>query len=199
MDDSSRTGVDALRVDRRRFLGLGVLGGAASLLALPTGTSWATSHNRAEALLLSCMDYRFINDTQRYMATRQLDKKYYQVMLAGAALAANPPRGTPPPDVRAWNTTFWDHLATALELTRRHNPRGALSRVIVIDHRDCGAYDLLLPGCCRDSAGKLDPAKETAAHAAQLRTLRTEIVRRHDKMQVELLLMNLDGKVDTIT
>ena len=202
MDDSSRTGMNALAVDRRRFLRLGVVGGAAGLLALPAGTSWAKSHNRSEAFVSSCMDYRLVHATERYMAGRGLEKKYYQAMLAGASLAANPPTRPmpPPPDVKAWNTAFWDHLATAIALSG-DRPAGPLRRVFVIDHRDCGAYDILLPGCCRDSAGNLDPVKETAAHAAQLRTLRAEIDRRYPnpKMQVELLLMGLDGTVETIT
>ena len=188
MDDSSRTRVGALRVDRRRFLRLGVLGGAASLLAQPAGTSWAANHNRAEALVLSCMDYRLTGFTTTYMAGRKLAKKYYQVMLAGASLAANAPPAPEP-----WKDTFWEHLKIAISLTTPpRNPRGPLNKVFVIDHLECGAYDLLLPGCCAD------PAKEKAAHAEQLKKLRTEINRRYDKMQVELLLMDLKGKVEPI-
>ena len=185
MNDSSRTGAEALRVGRRRFLGLGLLGGAATLLALPAGTSRA-DENKAEALVLSCMDYRLIHDTERYMAGRGLEKKFYHVTLTGAALAAVTPKR------KAWNTTFWDHLETALKLQPK------LGKVFVIDHRDCGAYDLLLKNCCRDREGKIDPAKETVAHTAQLRALRKEIGKRYPKMQVELLLMDLNGQVEPI-
>jgi len=187
MSDSSRTGAEALRVGRRRFLRLGVLGGAATLLAQPAGTSRADERTKAEALLLTCMDYRFTHATERYMAGRKLQDKYYHVILAGAALGAV----APPPTEPAWKTTFWTHLATAIKLTT--DGGRPLGRVIVIDHRKCGAYNIILgEDCCKDRP------KETEAHAAQLRELRKQIVGRHDKMQVELLLMDFGGKVETI-
>ena len=183
-----RIGTDPVVIGRRRFLGLGVLGGAAALLAPAAATSWADEKTKAEALLLTCMDYRFTQDTERYMAGRGLRNKYYHVIIAGAALGAV----APPPTEPAWKTTFWTHLATAIKLTT--DGGRPLSRVIVIDHRKCGAYDLILgPDCCK----KRGP--ETDAHAAQLRELRKQIVAQHDKMRVELLLMDLGGKVETIS
>ena len=44
-----------------------------------------------------------------------------------------------------------------------------------------------------------DPAKETAIHATQLRRLRTMIKEKYPALGVELLLMALDGKVQTIS
>ena len=81
-------------IGRRRFLELGALGGAATLLAGCAGMSPASDNepvNKAEALVLSCMDYRLVNATTRYMAGRGLADKYYQVMLAGASIAAGVP------------------------------------------------------------------------------------------------------------
>jgi hypothetical protein len=193
--------METIRIGRRRFLELGALGGAATLLTHCAGRSRPNGgkpENKAEAFLLSCMDYRLVHATERYMAGQGLEKKYYHVMLAGASIAANPltrpvPPPPPPPDVRAWNTTFWEHLATAIALTR-DRPAGPLRRVFVIDHRKCGAYDIILgPQCCQDRGN------ETAAHTEQLRTLRTAIVRTYQQMQVVLLLMDLDGTVETIT
>lgn len=179
---------EVLRVGRRRFLRLGVLGGAATLLARPAGTSGADERTKAEALMLSCMDYRLTHSTERYMAGRGLQNKYYHVILAGAALGAVAPTPTEP----AWKTTFWTHLATAIDLTTRGGR--PLRRVLVIDHRRCGAYDIILgEDCCKPRA------KETETHAGQLRELRKQIVAKYDTMQVELLLMDLNGKVETIT
>lgn len=200
MGSDPLTGEHLLRLGRRRFLQIGALGGAATLLTGCAAASRASEdkpENKAEAFLLSCMDYRLVQATERYMAGRGLEKKYYHVMLAGAAIAANPltrpvPPPPPPPSVPAWNTTFWEHLATAIALTR-NRPAGPLNRVLVIDHRKCGAYDIILgPGCCQNRGD------ETAAHTDQLRRLRTAIRERHQAMQVELLLMDLDGTVETI-
>jgi hypothetical protein len=180
--------MDTVRIDRRRFLGLGVLGGAATLLAPPAATAREDEKTKAEALLLSCMDYRLIHATERYMAGRKLQDKYYHVILAGASLGAV----APPPTEPAWKTTFWTHLATAIDLTTRGGR--PLRRMLVIDHRDCGAYELILGrDCCTPRA------KETDVHAGQLRELRKQIVAKYASMEVELFLMDLDGKVETIT
>jgi hypothetical protein len=194
-------GEHLLRLGRRRFLEIGALGGAATLLTGCAATSRARDdkpENKAEAFLLSCMDYRLVQATERYMVGRGLEKKYYHVMLAGAAIAANPltrpvPPPPPPPSVPAWNTTFWEHLATSLALTR-DRPAGPLNRVFVIDHRKCGAYDIILGReCCQDRGN------ETTAHTDQLRRLRTAIRERYPTMRVELLLMDLNGTVEIIT
>ena len=177
MSTSSRAATDTVVIDRRRFLELGVLGGGASLLAFPA-VSWAKSH--VPVLLLSCMDYRLVHDTERYMAKRGLKGKYDHVILAGASLGAVSKK------VEAWNTTFWEHLAIAMRLH-------GVSRVMVLDHRKCGAYDEFLgEECCKD------PRKETKIHTETLRELRKQINDKHSKLEVELLLMSLNGKVEKI-
>jgi hypothetical protein len=43
-----------------------------------------------------------------------------------------------------------------------------------------------------------DKATETESHAAKLRALRTAINAKHPALAVELLLMDLEGKVETV-
>ena len=177
MNASSRAGMDTVGIGRRRFLQLGVLGGGASLLALPA-VGGATSH--VPALLLSCMDYRLIHATERYMDGRGLKGKYDHVILAGASLGAITDK------FPAWNTTFWEHVDVAIKLH-------GIGKAIVLDHRKCGAYDEILgENCCKD------PAKEKAVHAEKLKELRKQINEKHPKLGVELLLMSLNGKVEPI-
>ena len=172
-----RIGADSLAIGRRRFLELGVLGGGATLLALPAVGGAA---GKTEALLLSCMDDRLVNKTERYMSGRKLREKYDHAILAGASLGALTDK------YPAWNKTFWEHLDVAIQL---HH----IEKVMVIDHRDCGAYKVILgEDCCKDWE------KETAAHAEKLKELRKQINDKHPKLAVELLLMALDGKVATI-
>ena len=163
--------------DRRRFLTLAVLGGGASLLLRPAP---AAAAGGTDALLLSCMDFRLTEKTERYMAKRGMRGKYDHVILAGAALGAITDK------FPAWNQTFWEHLDTAIKLHGIH-------QVIVLDHRDCGAYKVILgEDCCKDRK------KETAVHAEKLQELRKQIKAKHDKLAVELALMSLDGKVEKI-
>ena len=122
-----------------------------------------------------------MDDIVRYMDKRGLSNNYDHLILAGASL------GVLAEKYPAWGRTFWDHVAVASDLHR-------IKTLIVMDHRDCGAYRLMLgPEHAKDKA------TETAAHAAQMRKLREAVAKAHPKLKVELLLMALDGSVETIS
>ncbi|CAO3450005.1 hypothetical protein [Azospirillum argentinense] len=181
--DVGSTCCGSLRHDSRRtFLKIAALGAGAALMApLTSGVARAAQPGgEVDALLLSCMDYRLIDDIGRYMDGRGLTNRYDHVILAGASLGALTDRK------KAWGEAFWDHVAVAKQLHR-------IRRVMVMDHRDCGAYRVFL-----GTDLVADPEKETAAHAEQLRALGAAIKARHPDLEVELLLMALDGSVETI-
>jgi carbonic anhydrase len=159
---------------RGAFKALALGGGAALLLA---GRARA---GHCEVLLLSCMDYRLNDDLVAYMDGRGLKDGYDHVILAGASLGALTDQR---PD---WGRTFWQHLDAAIAL---HH----ISKVMVIDHRDCGAYKLFL-----GEAAVTDPASELASHEGQLHRLREAIRGKHPELQVELGLMALDGTVQSV-
>jgi len=163
--------------DRRRLLGLGAAWVVVGT-SLPERSALAAPGT--EALLLTCIDYRLTAATTRYMAEQQMGDKYDQVILAGAALGAENRKF---PD---WGRTFWEHVQLAIDLHR-------IRKIIVMDHRDCGFY--------KDIHGKdlaADPKQEFEVHAAQMHVLKADIGRRHPKLEVQLLLMALDGKVETV-
>ncbi|MGC2857575.1 carbonic anhydrase [Novispirillum sp. DQ9] len=155
------------------------LGAGAALLSTVAPRAGRAA-GTAEALLLSCMDYRLIDDIVRYMDGRGLRDRYDHVILAGASLGALQDRNV------AWGQTFWDHVDVALRL---HH----IGRVIVMDHRDCGAYAAFLGP---DHARNAD--SEFQAHATRMRALREMILARHPALAVELLFMALDGTVETV-
>ena len=165
---------------RRRFLELASMGAAAGLLTGAGGISVVRAESSTEILLLSCMDYRLMDDIERYMAGRGLRDKYDHIVLAGASLGAITDK------YPAWNQTFWEHLDVAIAL---HH----VQTVIVMDHRDCGAYKVVL-----GTAVVADPATERKTHATQLQQLKRQINAKQPKLSVELLLMSLDGKVEAI-
>ena len=172
-------GAAAANLSRRNLIGmLGI--GAATLVggsAMPAG--WALAAGGTDALLLNCIDYRLTEATTRYMTGRHMAGKYDQLVLAGASLGAKNDK------FPAWGATFWEHVQVAKEL---HH----IKQVIVIDHRDCGAYKVILG---KDLS---DPKEEFAAHAAQMRALKSDIAKRHPDLGVQLLLMGLDGRVETV-
>jgi carbonic anhydrase len=170
---------EGLRLGRRRFVQLAALGGGLSLLlGRAPGTAQAAS--TAEALLLSCMDYRLVDDVVRYMDGRGLTDNYDHVILAGASA------GAVHPVFEAWHETFWQHVQAAVDLHR-------IKRVIVVDHRDCGAYKIAL-----GPEHASDPATERAAHSDLLAALAAQVAERQPALAVETHLMALDGSVERI-
>ncbi|MBA4070845.1 MAG: hypothetical protein C0497_03275 [Gemmatimonas sp.] len=166
---------------RRTFLQLAALGGGASLLAAMTSTAEGRTASSTDALLLSCMDYRLMDDIERYMSGRGLRDKYDHVVLAGASLGAITDK------YPAWNQTFWEHLDIAIKLH-------AIRTVILMDHRDCGAYKVILGAQHAEN-----PVVERDTHATQLKKLKGMIGKRHPTLEVELLLMSLDGRAEVIS
>jgi hypothetical protein len=142
---------------------------------LPATGAMAGGH--CEAILLTCMDFRLANEITAYMDARGLRDKYDHVILAGASLGALNDR------FPAWNDVFMGHVDLAVQLHEVH-------RVIILDHRDCGAYKMLLG----EGAVK-DPDTELKTHVKQLYLTRAAILAKHPHMEVEIGLMSLDGTV----
>jgi len=165
---------------RRKFMQLAALSAGVSLSAVILPLRAARASGTTEALLLSCMDFRLMDDIERYMNGRGMREKYHHIVLAGASLGAITDK------YPAWNKTFWEHLDIAIKLHDVHT-------VIVMDHRDCGAYKLILgPEAVKDAK------TEKLAHTAQLDKLKDKINQKHPKLKVETLLMALDGSVEAI-
>lgn len=149
--------------------------------AVPSALAGAT-----DALLLTCMDYRLTDDVADYMQNqRHMKEDYDQVILAGASLGAN---NTQFPE---WGKTFWEHLDAAIAL---HN----IHKVMILDHRNCGAYKLILKQDFPANANAQQLAEETTAHKKQLDILAETVHTKYPKLEVETMLMSLDGKVEEI-
>lgn len=176
--------LNTLAVERRsrRQVLRAVAGGAALVgglsLLRPADVVWAAG--KAEALLLNCIDYRLTDSITTCMKNRGLTHEYDQIVLAGASLGA---QNETFPD---WGKTFFQHVQVAIDLH-------AIEKVIIIDHRDCGAYTVVL-----GQSLAADPENETAVHARQMKAARATINERFPELEVELLLMALDGTVEPV-
>lgn len=96
-------------------------------------------------LVLSCMDSRYPHRTIQILDSKGLRGKYDQLILAGASLGVV--------HKRQWQVTFFDQLGFAI---KEHG----VSQVLILDHRDCGAYKKFLdPPVTPDN-----PKKEKEAH-----------------------------------
>lgn len=109
-----------------------------------------------ELVLLTCMDFRYPQTILDTMEQKELKGKYDHLILAGASLGV-----LHKPD---WTQTFLDQLKFAIE---KHGVR----QVLILDHRDCGAYKEFL-GVTAD-----DPAAELDAHRCKCQDAMSLIVR----------------------
>lgn len=161
---------------RRALLSGGIL--AAGGLALLPGKAFA---GHAEALALTCIDYRLVDDAVHFFDGHHLTNEYDQVSLAGASLAAVSPK------FPSSNAAFWDHVEIAKTL---HH----IKKVVVLDHRDCGAYKVAF---AEKFAG--EKAAETAQHKQVMGEFKAALAKRHPDLGVEFYLLALDGTAEAVT
>ena len=83
-----------------------------------------------KAMVLSCIDPRFQPIVSSYLKKRNLNGKYSTFTIAGSAI------GVTAAKFRRWHKTFWDNLETSINLHK-------ITKLIVINHRDCGAAKIL--------------------------------------------------------
>lgn len=167
----------AAKFDRRRFLIASASGIAAAAL---TPSFALAKYGRYEAMMLSCIDPRFQSPVFKYMAGRKLSGQYSHFVVAGAAI------GVVAPAFKDWHKTFWDNLAASIELH-------SIAKVIVIDHRDCGAAKIAY-----GDAAVATPEAETTTHRDALGEFRKQLKERFPNLGAETGLMSLNGKLEKL-
>ncbi len=83
-----------------------------------------------KAMVLSCIDPRFQSKVFNYLKRRKLVGKYSSFTIAGAAV------GITSRSFKKWQKTFIENLSTSIQLHK-------INRLIVINHKDCGAAKLV--------------------------------------------------------
>ena len=131
-------------------------------------------------LLLQCMDSRYPHRTIQTMDSMGLRGKYDQLILAGASLGViHKPE---------WQTTFFDQLGFAIT---EHQ----VSQVLILDHRDCGAYKKFLdPPVTPD-----DPKEEKEAHIKICKRAIAAIHKKFSGLPVRCLLLPIETVEELVT
>jgi len=160
--------------NRRQLFG--VLGVGLSVGLITTQAEGAT----VTALAITCIDYRLVDDAVKFFHGMKLTNDYDQVSLAGAALAAVSAK------FPSSNAAFWDHIAIAKQLH-------SIKKVIVVDHRDCGAYKVAFG---KDYKG--EGAAELAQHKSVMAEVQTKLRKLHPELASEFYLMAVDGKTERV-
>jgi carbonic anhydrase len=115
-------------------------------------------------LVLSCVDYRLLDDLIRFLDHDNLTNRYYHVALAGAALGVVPESKSGPqaPAVAGphWRETFRGQVRAAVYLTH-----GELTDIYIVQHENCGAFNAYVPGFEAQSSDEQREINEQYARA----------------------------------
>jgi len=165
---------------RRHFLS-SFLPAAVAFTVLQSATPAKAEVNQAQALVISCIDFRFLRAEYSFLNNKNLTDKYDLTALAGASLALT---GFPhKSDAQA----FWDQLDISYKLHHIH-------KVIIIDHQDCGGYaqDALIEG-------GLEQEEDIKKHKIFINKLREIVKLKYPDKILKFLYFALDGEVNEIS
>ena len=129
------------------------------------------------AMVLSCMDPRFQPIVNNYLKKRKLNGKYSSFTIAGSAI------GVTAPKFRKWHKTFWDNFETSVKLHK-------IKKLIVINHRDCGAAKII------NGKKKFDSFNETKIHKNSFSKIKNKFKNKYPNLKIETNLASLNKKVE---
>ena len=125
-----------------------------------------------QAMVLSCIDPRFQPIVFNYLKKRKLIGKYSSFTIAGSAI------GVTAPKFRKWHKTFWDNLDVSIKLHK-------ISRLIVINHEDCGAAKIA------NNKKKFNSLIERKIHNESFKNIKKIITKRYPYLKVSCTTLSL--------
>ena len=157
-------------------------------------TRSAPTEDGIKALVITCIDFRLIDDAVYYLNSKGYLNNYDEFILAGASLGYNTSLNGVNSQYSGWNNILENHIDISYTLHK-------IKEIIVIDHMDCGAYKAQLNG-----GNAFSKYEEINQHIKQLNNFNTTINNKYikdddgsSKYDVKLWLMRLDGTVDINT
>ena len=130
-----------------------------------------------KAMVLSCMDQRFQPIVYNYLKKKKLIGKYSAFTIAGSAI------GVTAGKFKKWHRTFWDNIDTSIKLHK-------IKKLIVINHRDCGAAKII------NGKKEFNRANETKIHKNSFLKLKKLFRKKYPQLTIELKLISLNQKVE---
>ena len=129
-------------------------------------------------MVLSCIDPRFQPIIFNYLKKKKLNGKYSCFTIAGSAI------GVTANKFKRWHKTFWDNFDTSIKL---HN----IKKLIVINHRDCGAAKII------NGKKEFSDINETKVHKSSFKKIKKIFRKKYPKLSIELKIISLNSKVET--
>ena len=125
-----------------------------------------------EAMVLSCMDPRFQTKVYKYLRKKKLSGKYSSFTIAGAAI------GVTAKKFKKWHSTFLDNLSTSIKLHK-------INKLIVINHRDCGAAKIV------NSEKKFNSKIENKIHKDSFKKLKKVLNKKFPLLKINFKILSL--------
>ena len=132
-----------------------------------------------KAMVLSCMDPRFQPIIFNYLKKKKLNGKYSSFTIAGSAI------GVTANKFKKWHKTFWDNLDTSIKLHK-------IKKLIVINHRDCGAAKII------NRSKNFDKFNENKIHKYSLMKIKKLFKKKYPNLSIELKIISLNKKVEKL-
>ena len=125
-----------------------------------------------EAMVLSCMDPRFQSKVYNYLKAQKLTGKYSSFTIAGAAI------GVTAKKFKKWHSTFIDNLSTSIKLHK-------INKLIVINHRDCGAAKIV------NDKKKFNSIIENKIHKDSFKKIQKILNKKFPTLKVNFKILSL--------
>ena len=125
-----------------------------------------------EAMVLSCIDPRFQPKVYKYLKAKKLTGKYSSFTIAGAAI------GVTHKKFKKWHSTFWENLETSIML---HN----INKLIVINHKDCGAAKIA------NKEKKFNSKIENKIHKQSFKDIKKKLKKMYPKLKVSFKTLSI--------
>ena len=125
-----------------------------------------------EAMVLSCMDPRFQPKVYKYLKAKRLLGKYSSFTIAGAAI------GVTHKKFKKWHSTFIDNLSTSIKLHK-------INKLIVINHRDCGAAKIV------NGKKKFTSIIENKIHKDSFKEIKKNLNKKFPNLKIYFKILSL--------
>ena len=133
--------------------------------------------SKYKAMILSCIDPRFQSIVYKYLNKKKLKGKYSSFTIAGSAI------GVTELKFKKWHKTFWQNFNISIRLHK-------IKKLIVINHRDCGAAKFL------NGKNKISKYNETQIHKKSFEKIKKLFKRKYPKLKIETILISLNKKIE---
>jgi len=125
-----------------------------------------------EAMVLSCMDPRFQPKVFKYLKAKKLIGKYSSFTIAGAAI------GVTHKKFKKWHSTFIDNLSTSIKLHK-------INKLIVINHKDCGAAKIV------NGKKKFTSIIENKIHKDSFKVIKKTLNKKFPNLKIYFKILSL--------